>query len=324
MTKVLIIGGGGMIGQKIASQLASQGLEGKTVSRVTLLDRAIPSNGAAHDKALIGSLGDAALRAEAVNDRPDIIFQLAAIVSGEAEQKFAHGWQINVQDMWALLELVRQANLDEGYCPRFVFASSAAVYGGPMPDVISDEHHCTPQSSYGVHKVIGEMYVNEFSRKGFINGVSLRLPTITVRPGAPNAALSSCFSGIIREPLNGQEAILPLPTSTLHMHASPRSAAGFFRHAAVLDTDLLNGVRALVPPSISCTIEEQIDVLKAHAGNDVVKLIKPQQNPQIAKMVEGWPKVFDASRARKLGFTSEGSFTEILNVYLEEDFVEST
>lgn len=318
MTKVLITGGGGMIGQTIARQLANEGLRGKTVTKVTLLDLFFPDGGAPHDVALQGGLDDAALMDQALADRPDVIFHLAAAVSGACEKIFDLGWSVNVTQFQAMLEQIRALHETDGYTPRLVFASSAAVYGGPLPDVVPDDFHLAPQSSYGAQKVVGEIMVADYARKGFLEGVSLRLPTIGVRPGKLNAAASSCFSGIIREPLNGQQAILPLPTSTVHMHASPRSAAGFFRHAAVMDLEPLQGVRGIVPPSYSCPIEEQIAALRAYAGSDAVALIKRQPDPQVSKIVEGWPKAFAADKARALGFTSETNYTEVLHAYVED------
>lgn len=318
MTKVLITGGGGMIGQTIARQLADEGLSGKTVAKVTLLDLYFPEAGAPRDVALQGGLDDAALMDKALADRPDVIFHLAAAVSGECEKIFDLGWSVNVTHLQAMLEQIRALHDADGYTPRLVFASSAAVYGGPLPDVVPDDFHLAPQSSYGAQKVVGEIMVADYARKGFMEGVSLRLPTIGVRPGKPNTAASSCFSGIIREPLNGHEAILPLPESTMHMHASPRSAAGFFRHAAVMDLEPLQGARGIVPPSFSCTIEEQIEVLRAYAGNDAVSLIRHAPDPLVARIVQGWPKAFAADRARALGFTSEINYTEIVKAYVED------
>lgn len=319
MVHVLIIGGGGMIGQKIARRLAENGLEGAPVSKVTLFDIAIPKDGASHDVAIEGSLGEGDARQRAIEERPEVILHLAAVVSGAAEKDFSLGWRVNVFDMWHLLEDLRYENQTTGYRPRFVFASSCAVYGGPMPLVIPDNFHAMPQSSYGAQKVVGENYVSDFSRKGFIDGLSLRLPTICVRPGLPNAAASSCFSGIIREPLAGKEAVLPLPEETVHMFASPRSAAGFFTKAAVLDTTELEGVRVLNPPSMSCTIAEQIEALRQVAGEDAVKLIRRVSDPDVEAIVSSWPTRFAATRARALGFEVEARFEEIIQTFIEDD-----
>ena len=320
MTKVLITGGGGMIGQKIAHALAKDGLNG-TAAEVTLVDLALPEDGAPHAAAHTGTLEDTALVQRLVAARPDVIFHLAAMVSGQAEREFDAGWSANVGAMQGMLDALRGEHTASAgaYRPRLVFASSLAVFGGALPDIIPDDFRTTPQSSYGVQKVIGEQMVADYSRKGFVDGVSLRLPTISVRPGKPNAALSSCFSGIIREPLNGQEAVLPLPVSTRHVHASPRSATGFFLHAAALDTGRLEGVRAITMPGVSCTIEEQIEALRAVGGDAAVARIKPSPDAAVAQIVQGWPRQFDTKRATALGFAVEQDFREIVAAYVADD-----
>ena len=323
MTKVLIVGGGGMIGQQIAGQLAQHGLPGGPVGKVTLIDKHIPENGASHDVAIQGELGDGKLVKDAVADRPDVIFHLAAAVSGECEEDFDLGWRVNLELLQMFLEEVRSANEADGYRPRLVFASSCAVYGGPLPDVVPDDFHLCPQSSYGHQKVVGEMLVSDYARKGFMEGISLRLPSISVRPGKPNKAASSCFSGIIREPLNGEEAILPIPETTRHSHASPRSAAGFFRHATGLDLEALDGIRALTMPGLACTVEEQIDSLRRAAGPEAVELIKKQPDPMVMRIVSTWPQAFSADLARELGFKAEESYDEIVQAYLEDHLSQS-
>ena len=253
--------------------------------------------------------------------KPDIVIHLAAIVSSDAEKNFDKGWDINARGSWQLLEALReQHEASKGsYRPRVVFASSIAVFGGPYPEKIDDGFLCAPQTSYGAQKAMTELLVADYSRKGFIDGFSMRLPTICVRPGKPNLAASSFFSGIIREPLNGQEAILPVSDQTRHWHASPRAAAKFFTQAATLDTSKLNGRYSLNLPGVSCTVAEQIEALRTIAGNDVVKLIKPQADDVINKIVRGWPCNFDPQRALSLGFEGEKDFAEIIRIYMEDD-----
>ena len=243
------------------------------------------------------------------------------IVSGEAETDFEKGWQINMSGAWALLEALRKHHeqSDGAYRPKMIFTSSIAVFGAPFPDKIHDEFFCTPQTSYGAQKAIVELLLSDYSRKGFVDGLSIRLPTICVRPGKPNLAASSFFSGIIREPLNGVEAVLPVSDEVRHWHASPRSAARFLTHAAGLDLTPLGARRALNMPGVSCTVAEQIEALRSVAGNDVVKLIKPQLDDRIVQIVAGWPRDFDPQRARALGFESESDFEEIIRIYLEDD-----
>ncbi|WP_299728982.1 D-erythronate dehydrogenase [uncultured Tateyamaria sp.] len=322
MMRVLILGGGGMVGQKLAHKLEAEGLDGTPV-QLTLHDMAFPEGGAGTDRR-VGNLSNASEGAALAAERFDVIYFLASIVSGEAETNFDLGWQVNLWPMWHFLEALRaQHRATVGaYVPRVVFTSSIAVFGGPYPDKIGDEFLTSPQTSYGAQKAACELLVQDFSRKGFIDGMSLRLPTICVRPGKANLAASSFFSGIIREPLNGQEAILPVPDTVRHWHASPRSAAGFLAHAGTLDTARLENRRALNLPGLSCTVAEQIEALRDVAGNNVVALIKPQPDAAIAKIVDGWPRNFAPVRAKALGFVAESTFREIIDVYVAEDLPE--
>lgn len=324
MANVLIIGGGGMVGQKLAHSLASQPLDASG-DNVTLFDLGFPENGALADNRIAKNVTDTDAMRLAVASRPDPIFYLAAIVSGESETNFDLGWQVNLHAFWNFLESVRAEHLASGgsYCPRVVFTSTIAVFGPPYPDKIGDEFLCAPQTSYGAEKAASELMLADMSRKGFLDGITLRLPTICVRPGKANLAASSFFSGIIREPLNGVEAILPVSSDVRHWHASPRSAVGFLRHAAGLDTSLLNGRLSLNLPGVSCTVEEQIEALRDIAGNDVVALIKPLPDQAIMKIVNGWPRDFAPERAIALGFTADRDFSEIIQVYIDEDLNKS-
>lgn len=322
MTAIAIIGGGGMIGQKIAHSLQRGRLAWANVREVTLYDRVFPPSGLPGMNQRRIEFGDPAATRALAAGRPDVIFHLAAIVSGEAERDFDLGWQVNVLSFWALLMALRAEHVASGgtWRPRLVLASSAAAFGPPFAaDGIDDSFICEPRSSYGAQKVIAEHMVSDFSRKGFIDGISLRLPTITVRPGRANAALSSCFSAIIREPLRGRRVVLPLPVETRHIHASPRSAAEFFLHAATLDTARLDGHRALNMPSVSCTVAEQIECLRAFAGSDAVALIDRRPDPAVRGIVCNWPQRFRAARAHELGFRVEANFDDILAAYVGDD-----
>ena len=318
--RVLIIGGGGMVGQKFAWKIAHEGLNG-TQPEVILADMFFPEDGAPSTKNITLDMASEASAKQLAAERADMIFLLASIVSGEAETNFDLGWSVNHMGSWNILEAIRYEHVkSEGtYVPRFIFTSSIAVFGPPYPDKIGDEFLSAPQTSYGAQKACVEMMVGDFARKGFIDGFSIRLPTICVRPGKANLAASSFFSGIIREPLNGQEAILPVPDTTRHWHASPRSAAGFLAHSAALDTDRLDGRRALNLPGVSCTVAEQIEALRDVAGNNVVSLIKPEPNEAIMKIVGGWPRNFDPARAIELGFVAEESFGDIIQTYIDDD-----
>lgn len=321
--KVLILGGAGMVGQKLVGRLVADGLVAGTISELILHDvvesakpeASFPVTG------LVGNLADPDEARKLAGLKPDIIFHLAAIVSGEAEQNFVKGWDINARGTWWLLEALREETeaSELAYCPKLVFTSSIAVFGAPFPDKITDEFLTAPQTSYGAQKAMTELLVNDYSRKGFIDGISIRLPTICVRPGKPNLAASSFFSGIIREPLNGQEAILPVPDTVRHWHASPRSAVGFLVHAANMDTTSLGARRALNMPGVSCTVAEQIDALRVLAGSDVTKLIRREPNDAIMNIVKTWAQDFAPERALALGFIAETSFDQIIKIYISEE-----
>ncbi len=319
MTQILIIGGGGMLGQKLAQRILSEETFGQNC-QLTLFDLGFPENATATTN-VSGDFSNPVTAKALAAARYDVIFHLAAIVSGQAEADFALGWDVNMMATWAFLNALKAEHEATGgtYRPRLIFASSIAVFGGPYPKRIDDDFLSAPQTSYGAQKAASELMISDFSRKGFVDGMSLRLPTLCVRPGKPNAAASSFFSGIIREPLNRQEAILPVPDTVRHWHASPRAAAGFMTHAAKLDTTRLEGRRALNMPGISCTVAEQIEALRDVAGQSAVDLIKPVPDSHIATIVNGWPRDFQTDRALGLGFRAEDSFAEIIKIYLAED-----
>ena len=321
MTKILILGGGGMVGQKLANHLLASGLPGHKALDITLFDTAVPLKQDGRLRCITGSLTDAQDITMLAQLRPDIVFHLASIVSGEAESNFDAGWQVNMFTMWHYLEALKALHIGSNgaYVPKIIFTSSIAVFGGPFPEQIDDTFLSVPQTSYGAQKASCELLLSDFSRKGFVDGISLRLPTICVRPGKANLAASSFFSGIIREPLNGQKAILPVDESVRHWHASPRAAAGFLRHAATLDSGLLENRRALNLPGVSCTVAEQIEALRRAAGQSVIKLIERQPDDTIINIVSSWPRNFTAKRARALGFQAEASFDEIIATYIQDD-----
>ncbi|MEM8803109.1 MAG: D-erythronate dehydrogenase [Pseudomonadota bacterium] len=318
MAKVLIIGGGGMVGQKLSARLAEQPL-GDT-DDVTLFDMVMPENGAPAAKRVTGNVTNRSAFEALLQDRPDVIYYLVAIVSGEAETDFDLGWSVNMTAFATFLDVVRKETETGGYKPKIIFTSSIAVFGAPFPDQIDDTFFQAPLTSYGAQKAMSELMLSDYIRKGFVDGVSIRLPTICVRPGKANKAASSFFSGIIREPLNGKEAILPVSDEVRHWHASPRSAAGFLRHAATLEQDVYENRPALNVPGVSCTVAEQIEALREIAGNDVVARIRPEPDPAVIAIVKNWPRNFAPERAIALGFTAETSFQDIIRVYLEDDF----
>jgi D-erythronate 2-dehydrogenase len=320
---ILIIGGAGMVGRKLAERLArDSALGGKAISNLTLYDvvqPAAPTDAKMPVRTLTGDLPAPGEAARLVADRPDVIFHLAAIVSGEAEQDFEKGYRINLDGTRLLLEAVRQAGYAAGREPRIVFTSSIAVFGAPFPEAIGDEFFSTPLTSYGTQKAIGELLVSDYSRKGFLDGMSIRLPTICVRPGAPNKAASGFFSNIIREPLAGKEAVLPVSESVMHWHASPRAAVAFLCHAATLDTGAVGPRRALTMPGLAVTVAEQIAALRKVAGDKVAARIRREPDPFVEKIVAGWPRRFDARRALALGFKPDASFEEIVRIHIEDE-----
>ncbi|MFK7857412.1 MAG: D-erythronate dehydrogenase [Granulosicoccus sp.] len=321
--KLLIIGAAGMVGRKLATCLSEQGLlAGQTIDALALVDVVEPQSLHQTPFALttdVADLTQAGVAQRLISARPDVIYHLAAIVSGEAEADMDKGYRINLDGTRALLEAIKIEHDKDGYSPSFIFTSSIAVYGAPFPDEIDDEFHLTPLTSYGTQKAMCELLLADYNRRGIVNGIGLRLPTICIRPGLPNAAASGFFSGILREPINGQSAVLPVADSVRHWFASPRAAVGFLTHAATLDREQI-GVRCNMNlPGLSATVAEQIESLRKLIGNDAVALIRHESNPVIASIVAGWPENFNAARAIALGFQAETSFDSIIQVYLDDE-----
>jgi len=320
MTQLLITGGAGMIGRKLAERLAAEGsLGGRKIDRMVLQDIVQPAPLATPFEvgAVAGDFAGAGLADALVASRPDVIFHLAAIPSGGAEADFEAGYRTNLDGTRQLLEAIRQVG--DGYKPRLVFTSTIATFGAPFPDAIEDEFHLTPLTSYGTQKAICELLLSDYSRRGFVDGIGIRLPTICVRPGKPNKAASGFFSGIIREPLNGMEAILPVPRTVRHWHASPRAAVGFLVHAATLDLAKLGARRNLTMPGLSVTVAEQIEALRQVAGDAAVALIREEPDETIRSIVAGWPRKFDPKRALDLGFEPDANFEEIIRIYQQDE-----
>jgi D-erythronate 2-dehydrogenase len=323
--RVLILGGAGMVGSKLAGRLASDGSLGPTpaggrrIDSIVLADVAEPAVplGDVGIETAVCDLADPAAARELIAARPEVIFDLAAVVSGEAEVDFEKGYRVNLDGTRHLLEAVRMQG--DGYRPRIVFSSSIAVFGPPFPDVIGDEQAMTPATSYGTQKAIAELLLADYSRRGFLDGIGIRLPTICVRPGAPNRAASGFFSGIIREPLNGQEALLPVGRDVRHWFASPRAAVRFLIQAATIDTAALGLARSLTMPGVSATVEDEIEALRRAGGDRAVALIREEPDERIARMVSGWPRAFDARRAAALGFVAEAGFDQIVRAYIEDE-----
>ena len=311
-----------MLGRKLTSAMIGEArLGARKVEKLTLADVVAPDRpdfGGALE-VLAADLAEEGVAAKLIAGRPDVIFHLAAIVSGEAEADFEKGYRINLDGTQALFEAIRLEGAGRSYCPRVVFTSSIAVFGTPFPDVIGDDHALTPLTSYGTQKAIGELLLADYSRRGFFDGVGVRLPTIVVRPGKPNKAASGFFSGILREPLTGQEAILPVADTVRHWFASPRAAVGFLLHAATMDTSGLGIRRSLNMPGVAATVAEEIGALQRAAGDGAVSLIRRQPDPVVEKIVEGWPRAFDPERALAFGFSGDASFDAIVQIYIEDE-----
>jgi D-erythronate 2-dehydrogenase len=318
---ILITGAAGMIGRKLTERLGKDGaVAGKPIDKLTLFDVVCPAKSDTF-KGKVETVGaDLAApkeAAKAIADPPDIIFHLAGVVSEEAELDFDKGYRVNLDGTRALLEAIRATG--DGYRPRLVYTSSIAVFGAPFPPSIPDDFHLTPLTSYGTQKAIGEALLADYTRRGFCDGVGVRLPSIVVRPGKPNKAASGFFSGIIREPLAGLEAVLPVPETVVHTHASPRAAVGFLMHAAGLPRDALGPRINLSMPGVCCTVAEQIGSLRRIAGERVAARIRRAEDPLVARIVAGWPQRIEARRARELGFKAESSFDEIIRIHIDED-----
>jgi nucleoside-diphosphate-sugar epimerase len=326
--RAAIIGANGMIGRKLADWLGSTGrLAGRDITALVLVD-ALP---AAPDVRSIvstefttGDIADLSFADQVLATRPDVIFHLAATVMGQAESDFPAGYRINFDTTWCLLEAARRVG--DGYCPRVVYASSTAVYGSPHPDVIPEDFFHTPQSSYGTQKAMSELFLADYSRRGFVDGIGIRLPTICVRPGAPTYGSSGFFSNIIREPLAGREAVLPVPESVRHWFASPRAAVAYLVHAAEIDGGRLGDRYSLTMPGLSATIADAIEALRKIAGERVVRLIRHDPDPAMMAIAAGLPQRFVTDRAEALGFRAdalglgpESRFEDIIRIHIEDD-----
>lgn len=318
---IMIIGAAGMIGRKLGLALGGSGRLGTTpISRMTLVDVVPPAAVETVPCDVVTADLSAPGQAEAlVRREPDMIYHLAAIVSGEAEEDFDKGYRINLDGTRYLFDAIQRAHGASGYQPRVVFTSSIAVFGAPFPDAISDTFFQTPQTSYGTQKAICELLLEDYTRRGFMDGLAVRLPTICIRPGAPNKAASGFFSNILREPLAGKPAVLPVPDTVCHSHASPRATIANLQHAGAMDLSVMGHRRALTLPGLAATVAEQIEALRAVAGSDAVALIRHEPDEVIMAIVKNWPQRFDPARALGLGFQAEGSFEEIIQVHLEDE-----
>jgi nucleoside-diphosphate-sugar epimerase len=321
--RIVITGGAGFIGKKLARALLARGTlmdrrgTVQPIREISLFD-VVEADGLPDDPRLVavaGDINDPAAVRKVVREGVNGVFHLAAIVSANAEEDFDLGMRVNLDGTRNILEACRA--LPEP--PRLVFASSVAVYGGAMPAVLDDGAILTPQTSYGAQKAAGELLLNDYSRKGFVDGRALRLPTIVVRPGKPNRAASTFASSIIREPLAGQEAVCPVGRDARMYILSPRRVIQALIHAFELPAEALGATRMLTLPGITVSIGEMVDALEEVAGERVARRIRWQPDPMIQKVVAGWPASFDAKRARALGFEADRDFTEIVRAHIEDE-----
>jgi D-erythronate 2-dehydrogenase len=318
---VVITGGAGFLGRRLADALLRRGslagTDGNTAAldRLTLVDVAEgPAFSDSRVRQLTGDVADGAFLDRVIDADTTSIFHLAAIVSGMAEADFDIGMRVNLDGTRALLEVCRA----RGTTPRLVFTSSVAVYGGRLPDPVPEPCALNPQTSYGTQKAIAELLINDYSRKGFVDGRSLRLPTISVRPGKPNAAASSFASGIIREPLNGVDAICPVAPDTRLWLLSPRKVIESLIAAHELPASAFGSDRALNLPGLTVTVGEMAAALERVAGPEAVSRIRWERDARLERMVLGWPGAIVTERARSLGFPADDDFDEMIRQYLEE------
>jgi nucleoside-diphosphate-sugar epimerase len=320
--RVVITGGAGFLGTRLAQALLARGTltdasgQSRSIDRVVLADVAAPaSNADPRAQAMQGSLDDPAFVERVVTPETDTVFHLAAVVSGQAEAEFDVGMRVNLDATRALLERCRKCTKP----PKFVFASSLAVFGGALPDPVPDDAPVTPQSSYGAQKAIGELLVNDMSRKGFIDGRALRLPTIVVRPGKPNRAASSFASGIIREPLSGVEAVCPVAPATRLWLQSPRAVVANFIVGHEAPAEKLPAFRAINVPGIDVTVAEMVAALRSVAGDAVADRVQWRYDPVIDRIVATWPARFEARNGRALGMRGDAGFQDVVRAYIEQD-----
>ncbi|MEI2417683.1 D-erythronate dehydrogenase [Orrella sp. JC864] len=310
--QIAITGGGGFLASMLVRRLLDQGVAGRAVTRIVAIDLAPCPVADPRVQSIVSDICDADALARAIAPDTDAIVHLAAVVSGQAEADFDLGMRVNVDATRLLLERARAL----GTRPRVVFTSSVAAFGGPLPERVADDTRALPQSSYGVQKVIGELLVGDYTRKGYIDGITVRVPTISVRPGAPNKAASSFASGIIREPLAGIEAVCPVSTEMRMWLQSPDRAIDNLVHALGLDGELLGCDRTVNLPGLSVSVGAMIQALREAAGQEAAARIRYERDPAIERIVASWPNDFTAERALKLGFVADRDYLSIVRAHM--------
>jgi nucleoside-diphosphate-sugar epimerase len=312
--RVVITGGCGFLGARVALRL----LERRDVDELVLFDNAAAPPALAEEKRLsvvTGDIADPAAVRGAITAGTSSVFHLAAVVSGQAEADTGLGYRVNLDGTRAVLEACRAL----GTCPRVIFASSLAVYGGELAPAVGDDTPLTPQTSYGTQKAIGELLVSDYSRKGFVDGRAVRLPTVVVRPGRPNRAASTFASSIIREPLSGREAVCPVSPDTVMALASPRRIVAGLLHAHDLPAAAFGASRSLQLPGFSVSVGDMAAAVRRVGGEAAYTRIRWQLDPQIQQIISGWPQALLAPRAEALGFAADSGIDEVVRAFIEDD-----
>ena len=316
--RIVITGGCGFLGRRVAIRLLQEGSALGPLDEMVLFDNAAPALPLPEDRRVrlvIGDITDRETVAGLITPGTDAVFHLAAIVSGQAEADTDLGYRVNLDGTRAVLDACRAS----GGLPRLVFASSLAVYGGALPPVVGDATALNPQTSYGTQKALGELLVNDYSRKGFVDGRALRLPTVVVRPGRPNRAASTFASSMIREPLAGQDAVCPVTPETVMALASPRRIIGGLVHALGIPAEAFGETRSLQLPGFSVTVGEMAAALRRAGGDAAYARLRWQLDPQIQAIVSGWPQALAAPRAEALGFGRDSGIDEVVAAFIEDD-----
>ena len=312
--RVVITGGCGFLGRRVALRL----LERSEVDELVLFDNApfaLPPPEDPRLRLVTGDIADRETVVRVVTPGTNSVFHLAAVVSGEAEADTDLGYRVNLEGTRAVLDACRAL----GTCPRVVFASSLAVYGGALSPTVGDDTPLTPQTSDGTQEAFGELLVNDDSRKGFVDGRAVRLPTVVVRPGRPNRAASTFASSIIREPLTGREAICPVAPDTVMALASPRRVVAGLIHAHDLPADAFGANRSLQLPGFSVAVGEMAAAVRRAGGDPAYARIRWEPDPQVQQIISGWPQVLHAPRAKALGFGADSGIDEVVQAFVEDD-----
>jgi len=312
--RVVITGGCGFLGRRVALRLLKRG----DIDELVLFDNAPSALPLPNDRRLslvTGDIADDETVRRAISPGTSSVFHLAAVVSGEAEADTDLGYRVNLDGTRALLDACRAL----GSCPRVIFASSLAVYGGVLPPAVGDDTPLTPQTSYGTQKAIGELLVNDYSRKGFVDGRALRLPTVVVRPGRPNRAASTFASSMIRDPLSGRKAVCPVSPDTIMALASPRRVVAALLRANELPADAFGANRSLQLPGFSVAVGDMAAAVRKAGGEEAYAKIRWEPDPTIQQIISGWPQALAAPRAAALGFTADNGIDEVVRAFIEDD-----